>query len=154
MKTVKKRLLSWALVWDGYPWWQLVLGIIAAMLIIIGAGLWISGVNPNESFPAPDMIVRIDVSCDDPSLNDVTFAHPSDIDWVRNNVVIYSRYKLFNLAVVEEQSKMTVTFTLSDGSQFVVDFGNESVCINGDYKMLKNEPGKSVEQLTRRIFKK
>ena len=148
---MKKRLLSWALVWEDYPWWQLGLGIFGAMLIIIAAGIWMQGVNPNDSIPASDTIVRIDASCDDPVLEDVTFDHPADIDLIRNTVVIYSRHKVFNL-VVEDRTRMTVTFTLADGGQFVVEFGNETVCFNGDCKALKNEPGKTLEQLTRRLF--
>ena len=148
---MKKRFLAWACVWEDYPWWQLGLGIFGAMLIIIGVGTWMSGVNPNSSFPASNSIVRIEASCDDPSQNDVIFEHPADIDRIRNTVVIYSRHKVFNL-VVEDRTRMTITFTLTDGSQFVVTFGNETVSINGKYHALKNEPGKSLEQLTRRLF--
>ena len=79
------------------------------------------------------------------------FDHPADIDLIRNTVVLYSWHKVFDL-VVEDRTRMTVTFTLADGSQFVVEFGNETVYFNGDCKGLKNEPGKSLEQLTRWLF--
>ena len=148
---INKKIMETREVWSLKMVLQIVAGFVAACMIIIVGGTFMQGVNPNDSIPASDSIVRIEAVSADPQLDPAVFEIPADIDWVRNNVVIYSRHKLLNLSA-EDTVELTITFTLTDGSSFVMGFGNETVSINGEVKALQNEPGKSLEQLERRIF--
>jgi len=148
---INEKIMETREVWSLKMVLQLVLGLLAACVIIIVGATFMQGVNPNDSIPASDSIVRIEAVSADPEIDPAIFEETADIDWVRNNVVIYSRHKLLNLGA-EDTVELTFTFTLTDGSQFVMLFGDETVSINGEVKALKNEPGKSLEQLERRIF--
>jgi len=150
-KRINRKIMETREVWSLKMVLQFVLGFLAACVIIIVGATFMQGVNPNDSIPASDSIVRIEAVSTDSELEPAVFEIPADIDWVRNNVVIYSRHKLFALST-EDTVGLTVTFTLTDGSSFVMRFGNKTVSINGEVKALKNEPGKSLEQLERRIF--
>lgn len=148
---INTKIMETREVWSLKMVLQLMVGLVAACTIIIVGGTLMQGVNPNDSIPGSDSIVRIEAVSADSELEPAVFEVPADIDWIRNNVVIYSRHKLISLTA-EDTVELTVTFTLTDGSQFVMLFGNETVSINGEVKALQNAPGKSLEMLERRIF--
>ena len=121
-----------------------VLSVLNAFLIVI------QGFSSQQYFPNIDDVALITVSSENSDDKDVTFDKNENIDLAYNNLIIYSRFRLWGQR--DENWKITATLTLHNGSKYIVKFSDCSVSLNGTVKPLYYQSGKAISVLSKKII--
>lgn len=148
MKYFKTSLMT---LWNRLPIYYRYAIQICIVLSVLNACLTVmQGFNAQQYFPNIDDVIQITISSENSDDKDVIFEKTENIDLVYNNLIIYSRFRLWGQR--DESWKMVVTLTLQNDSTYIVKFSDHSVSLNGIVKPLYYQSGKSISVLTKKLF--
>lgn len=148
MKYFKTSLMP---LWNRLPiYYRYAIQICVVLSVLNACLIVIQGFSSQQYFPNIDDVALITVSSENSDDKDVTFEKNDNLDFVYNNLIIYSRFRLWGQR--DENWKMVATLTLHNGSKYIVKFSDFSVSLNGIVKPLYYQSGKSISVLNKKIF--
>ena len=133
----------------GFLIWLLCIAIGFPIYMMINAALF--GVDAQYRLPEPEEIAQIEVWNSDAEkarIETEIFTEDRDLTMVCNLLDALCDYYLVYMGV-EDVPRFTAKMTLTDGSEYTVTVGSESVNFNGTFKGLRNKDAAEIltEQL-------
>ena len=133
----------------GFLIWLLCIAIGFPIYMMINAALF--GVDAQYRLPEPEEIAQIEVWNSDAEkarIETEIFTEDRDLTMVCNLLDALCDYHLVYMGV-EDVPRFTAKMTLTDGSEYTVTVGSESVNFNGTFKGLRNKDAAEIltEQL-------
>ena len=134
----------------GFLIWLLCVAIGFPIYMLINTALF--GVDAQYRLPEPEEIVQIEVWNSDAEkarIETEIFTEDRDLTMICNLLDALCDYHLVYMGV-EDVPRFTAEMTLTDGSEYTVTVGSESVNFNGTFKGLRNKD--AAEILTRQLL--
>ena len=133
----------------GFLIWLLCVAIGFPIYMLVNAALF--GVDAGYRLPEPEEIVQIEVWNSDSEkarIETEIFTEDRDLTMVCNLLDALCDYHLVYMGV-EDVPRFTAKMTLTEGSEYTVTVGSESVNFNGTFKGLRNKDAAEIltEQL-------
>ena len=133
----------------GFLIWLLCIAIGFPIYMMINAALF--GVDAQYRLPEPEEIAQIEVWNSDAEkarIETEIFTEDRDLTMICNLLDALCDYYLVYMGV-EDVPRFTAKMTLTDGSEYTVTVGSESVNFNGTFKGLRNKDAAEIltEQL-------
>ena len=130
--------------------WLLCVALFFPVYLVLNALLF--GVPAEYRLPEPEEIAQIEVWNSDAEkarIETEIFTEDRDLTMVCNLLDALCDYHLVYMGV-EDVPRFTAKMTLTDGSEYTVTVGGESVNFNGTFKGLRNKD--AAEILTRQLL--
>ena len=129
--------------------WLLCVAVGFPIYLLVDAALF--GVDAQYRLPEPAEIIQIEVWNSDSEkarIETEIFTEDRDLTMVCNLLDALCDYDLVYMGV-EDVPRFTAKMTLTDGSEYTVTVGGESVNFNGTFKGLRNQDAAKIltEQL-------
>ena len=130
--------------------WLLCVALFFPVYLVLNALLF--GVPAEYRLPEPEEIVQIEVwnsDAEKAQIETELFTKERDLTMVCNLLDALCDYHLVYMGV-EDVPYFTAKMTLTDGSEYAINVGSESVSFNGTFKGLRNKD--AAEILTKQLL--